>query len=411
MIPTKTVRVSLDQLPIGFTCEFDIHDDEGLLLLRSGSPLTEASRDQIVKRGVSSVAIPHEAASQFNTESRPSSDHKEEAPSAQLRTCDRRAERSGESYSAERSERFSKLSASAISAVSQIASQIRSLSINNVTNLCTIPAEFTDMLLEDSDQSIYELQRSSDPTSLANRCAEMSMLAINTAIEMDLPDQDIVNVGIAGLLHDLGLYEGPTSFRDPTKALSEEEVWEYRQHPTRAMELFSNFTAIPDEVSVIIAHVHEKPNGSGYPRGLRANLLHPLSRILSVVDTYQTLVRPGPGRPAMIPHDAMCLLLLEGKRGCLDGSVMRAFLTQLTLFPIGSQVELDNGKRAIVIRRDHGHYTSPVVKLADSSSDEMVALSNSSIGISHPIADDSSAQMRVTTDMMSSLDLESFERV
>ncbi len=87
------------------------------------------------------------------------------------------------------------------------------------------------MLLEDADQSIYAAGESEDPRALPQRCARMSLLAINTGIEMGLSDKEVIQLGTAGLLHDLGLYLMPAHFRDPTTELTANEVWEYRQTP------------------------------------------------------------------------------------------------------------------------------------------------------------------------------------
>jgi len=122
------------------------------------------------------------------------------------------------------------------------------------------------------------------------------------------------------------------------------------------MDTFAGYSIVPDEICVIVNQVHERVDGSGYPRGLHINLIHPLARVLNVVDTYLSLIDPGPGRPAILPHDAIGFLLHEGARGRFEALPMQALLTTVTLFPIGSRVELDDGRKATVIRRDGAHY-------------------------------------------------------
>ena len=408
MKTSKNVRVSIDQLPIGFTCDVEVYDDRGQLLLDRGQPLTETAREQIIRRGISSVAIPSERAKSLSSRSRNPKKQDDKDSRGDLRQ--RRVERSRESYSTERGERFAARSAATISGVMEIGSQLSSLTVNDVAKLQSIPQEFSDMLVEDADQSIFNLSRECDPFSVADRCVQMSTLSINTAIELGIDDRDVMNVGSAALLHDLGLYLMPSKYCDPTVALSAEEAWEYRQHPLITIDALAHFSAVPEEVRVMIGQVHEKPDGSGYPRQLLGARLHPHAEILSVVDAYLMLVRPGPGRPAMVPHDAISVLLHEGSRGRFSAAVLRAFVTQMTLYAIGSDVELSDGTTATVIRRDGQYYASPVVLRHNESTDQPLILFDSDHSVKRPMVDEASNQMRMTVDMISTIDLDFFDR-
>jgi len=122
-----------------------------------------------------------------------------------------------------------------------------------------------------------------------------------------------------------------------------------------------------------------------------------------------TLIHPGPGRPAVVPHDAVGFLLFEVGRDLFDAAAMRAFLNQISLFPIGTQVELDNGQRATVIRRDGNHYATPIVRVDGAHKTETVVLRESAHRITRPIVDDFADQMRITTSMMPELNLDMFQ--
>jgi HD-GYP domain-containing protein (c-di-GMP phosphodiesterase class II) len=237
----------------------------------------------------------------------------------------------------------------------------------------------------------------------------MSLLAINTGIELGLSDKEVIQLGTAGLLHDLGLYLMPSHFRDPTAELTANEVWEYRRHPSLVMNAFAKLSIVSDEVRVIANQVHERRDGSGYPRGLHANLIHPLANVLAIVDSYLTLIQPGAGRPAVVPHDAIGYLLFEVGRGLFDAATMRAFLTQIAYFPIGSQVELDNGQRATVIRRDGDHYATPIVRVDGAHATGSLALRRSERNIARPVVDEPGHQMRITKSMMPTLSMDMFQ--
>ena len=127
----------------------------------------------------------------------------------------------------------------------QIAEQSDSLSQSSISELCTMTQTMMSMALEDSDLSIAALDRQQE-TSIASRCINLAVLAINTGIELELSDSDIGNLGTAGLLHEMGLFLMPETLHSTTNALSDNESWEFRKHPILALNLFKRFSCIPE---------------------------------------------------------------------------------------------------------------------------------------------------------------------
>ena len=131
--------------------------------------------------------------------------------------------------------------------------------------------------------------------------------------------------------------------------------------------------------------VHELANGSGFPRGLPKHRQHPLAKILSLVDVYLALISPGPDRLPLIPHDAIRVMLYQCRQGVLDSAVMRAFINQHTLFPLGSRVELDDATQVMTARRDGEDYDLPIVTAADKAGAELITLKSSSRRVARPL--------------------------
>ncbi len=403
------VRISLDEIVDGATSKFDICDDRGVLLLGHGRPLTETVREELLRRGVTCLEVhPEDLSALTGRGSKKAASQSYSSPASEPLHC-RRILRRDEAYSPKRAQKFAKHLTESARCLTSLAEEITNLSPKLVAKMCEIPSILCDMALEDADQSIAAMGTSAPPDELTQRCIQMAVYSINSGLEMELTDKEVSQVGMAALIHDLGLYLLPDNMRDSSKPLSTEELWEFKQHPALTVDTFSRFSSVPDEVCVIAGQVHERPDGSGYPRGLHANLMHPLARVISIVDAYISLTSPGPGRPPVVPHDALAFLLFQGGRGLFDAKAMRAFLTQATLFPIGSKVRLDTGELAVVIRRDESFYATPVVKLPDRGDDQPVALRDSGHRIAQPVVDSSERQMRIPQDMMSELAMDSFQ--
>jgi len=77
------------------------------------------------------------------------------------------------------------------------------------------------------------------------------------------------------------------------------------------------------------------------------------------------MTRPRPYRPAQTPYEATRAILIDGSVQKFDQTLVRAFLDAVSLFPIGSVVELNTGTRARVIRANADHHTRPIVERLD----------------------------------------------
>ena len=103
------------------------------------------------------------------------------------------------------------------------------------------------------------------------------------------------------------------------------------------------------------------------------------------------------------------MVLVEARRGVFDSDALQAFVNQLTLFPIGSEVELNNGERATVIRRDAGHYAFPIVR-SKGSNPRHIALREADVSISRPTIPEGALQQRIDRANQSSISIADFER-
>jgi HD-GYP domain-containing protein (c-di-GMP phosphodiesterase class II) len=123
---------------------------------------------------------------------------------------------------------------------------------------------------------------------------------------------------------------------------------------------------LPQTIRYIAYQVHERFNGSGYPRGRSGPQLHEYAKLVSVADVYAAMTANRPYRKAMPPYEAAKTILYEGAEDKFDRTLVRALLDTVSLFPIGSQVYLSDGSAARVLRANPGLHTRPVVETIGS---------------------------------------------
>jgi response regulator RpfG family c-di-GMP phosphodiesterase len=148
-------------------------------------------------------------------------------------------------------------------------------------------------------------------------------LAESTARELGLDDHQIQRLRLAAMVYDVGRDQIPAAILDKRGPLTAEEWAQVRRQP----ELGAAMLSAPSLVDVRewILTRRERPDGTGYPRGLSGDQIALEARILGVVEAYVAMVSDRPHRPAM--HRALALReLLDNAGTQFDATVVTAFI-------------------------------------------------------------------------------------
>ena len=148
--------------------------------------------------------------------------------------------------------------------------------------------------------------------------------AVQLGITLDLPEDDLQELRIACLLHDIGKVAVPDEILLKPGALNAEETEIVRQHPVIGESICAPLKSLR-HVLPVIRHHHERIDGSGYPDGLRGNEIPLMARILQVADIYDALITDRPYRDALSSEDALETLNKEATYGWLDASLVWKF--------------------------------------------------------------------------------------
>ena len=218
-----------------------------------------------------------------------------------------------------------------------------------------VTSEYLKHLTDDTDCVLSCSETPLPDDELAHHCLRMSILGMALGVEMGLNVENVSRVGVTGLLHDWGMLRVPLEIRQAKRPLSAVEMLEVKKHPGYSVDFLERFHGLPTLVALVSYQVHERIDGSGYPRGRSGENIHPFARILYVADRYVSLTSPRPYRQPLTPYAAMeTLLKSEDERGA-DPIVMRALLRVISLFPVASVAK--------VLRGNQDRYDSPIVEL------------------------------------------------
>ena len=132
----------------------------------------------------------------------------------------------------------------------------------------------------------------------------VAALSVSIARTLGMPDEELARSSMAALLHDVGKLAIPEAILRKPAPLTVEEQPLVRCHPTIGSELIAQVPYLPPAVP-IVRDAHERMDGLGYPRGIRAAEVSLGARIVCVADAYDTMTRPRVFRDAIGPREAL----------------------------------------------------------------------------------------------------------
>lgn len=188
---------------------------------------------------------------------------------------------------------------------------------------------------------------------------DVATISMIIARNQGLSSQDVYNIGIAGLLHDMGKSKIPLEILNKPARLNDDEFAIMKQHSMLGFEILREKMEFSDVVALSVLQHHEKINGKGYPFGCTADKIIPYAKILSVSDVYDALVTERPYKKAFSQRDAVELIMSMTDE--LDITAMRSFMESVILYPVGSTVDLSNGESAKVVKNNMGAVLRPTV--------------------------------------------------
>lgn len=174
-----------------------------------------------------------------------------------------------------------------------------------------------------------------------------------------LSESEVYEIGIAGLLHDIGKTKIPNELLNKAGKLTDEEFEVMKKHSLFGYSILQDKEELSESIKYGVLQHHEKLNGNGYPMGMPQDKISEFARIISIADIYDALVTERPYKKAFSPRDAVEMIMAMTDE--LDIDVMKSFLASVILYPVGSTVTLSNGEKARVVENKPNCVLRPTV--------------------------------------------------
>jgi response regulator RpfG family c-di-GMP phosphodiesterase len=199
---------------------------------------------------------------------------------------------------------------------------------------------------------------------------------VESVIRNGLSRDQLQELGLAGLLFDVGKLKLPPNLLSKPGKLTDEEYALVSKHVDYGVEILSQSSGISPKVIDGVRHHHERHDGSGYPQGLRNGEIPIYSRIVAIVDCFDAITSARPFRESISAHHAI-RQMYDWRDKEFQAQLYEQFIQCLGVYPTGTIVELSSGEIAIVVAQNRTRRLRPRVMLV--LDEEKVALERNSI--------------------------------
>lgn len=194
---------------------------------------------------------------------------------------------------------------------------------------------------------------------LIEKSIMMMLYTIKISLRLTLQHHAIVEHTIAAMLHHIGMAMVPSEVRHKVGKLTKDELALIRQAPSNAVEYLQSCHAPHENILLAAEQAAERYDGSG-PQALSGHNIAWIARVVGLLSMFEALIHIRPYRQRLLPRDAIRELVNSHKKA-FDPILLKALIEAVSLYPVGTFVQLNTGEIGQVIMVHSKFPLRPVV--------------------------------------------------
>jgi HD-GYP domain-containing protein (c-di-GMP phosphodiesterase class II) len=191
----------------------------------------------------------------------------------------------------------------------------------------------------------------------------VSIIGMFVSSKLGYTQEDVLDLGIAGLFHDIGKLAISRRILTKPDKLKEDEFYKMKHHTTQGAEILVRYADTVGKLPAVVAYEHHlRYDAKGYPRQAFSRQPHVASMIISMCDVYDALAQRRSYKKDF-PPKKIYSIMMDGKGTAFEPDLLQSFFRVLGVWPIGTIVSLSNRRIAIVRKANEKDIFNPVVEV------------------------------------------------
>jgi HD-GYP domain-containing protein (c-di-GMP phosphodiesterase class II) len=223
-------------------------------------------------------------------------------------------------------------------------------------------AQCVDSILNAPDALLWMTQLKKRDLYTSQHSMNVCILAIALGRQLNLSLEELNNVGLCGMMHDMGKMRVPLDILNKPGKLEPDELKTMQTHAELGWKLLQTSSGMYGGAIDVAHSHHERLDGTGYPRKLSAEKISPQTRIVAIVDMYDAITSDRVYQKGRTHLEAINIMTkMCGTH--IDSGLTYKFIECLGIYPPGSIIEMSNGEIAIVVEANKRKRLKPKIIL------------------------------------------------
>lgn len=190
----------------------------------------------------------------------------------------------------------------------------------------------------------------------------VTTLSVMLGISLQYDNARLLDLTVGSLLFDVGMIRVPQSILQCVRELTLEERVILQNHTIEGYRLTEGLEGVSAVSAKCSLLHHERFDGSGYPFHMKGEDIPEIVQIVAISDVYDALISPRPYRQAYTESEAVEFLFGAGDR-FFDAELVKAFLKNISVFPISTTLKLSSGQVGVVAAHASGLSHRPLLRI------------------------------------------------
>jgi HD-GYP domain-containing protein (c-di-GMP phosphodiesterase class II) len=332
-------KFRVEELRPGMVFNKAVYIDMNNILVAPMVPLKEEDINRLIKWGIEEIETAGEIIKQVEPEKKLSI--KEEVTKlTELAESGKGA--------AKEEKTFSEVYNEMLKLTEDIFQKVRNAAGYNREQILDAVSMMIEEVRKDKNKALDEITKEHEGAYIYTLGVSAAILAAVIGIDIGYGKHRLIPLCTGALLHDIGMVRVPSYITDKKGQLTPEEYNRIKTHPIYGYRIVTKELKLGEDVAAVVLQHHEAYDGSGYPRKLKGDDISVFAKIVSICDVYIAMTRKRSYRDEHLSYEAM-RTIVGGANRHFDPEIVKVFLSNLAIHPVGSIVQLNNNAVGRVI--------------------------------------------------------------